>query len=194
MADTEEVPVHAYTRTRIVALLVIGVLVLGLAYLRFAPGDSSVSVPDGAQAGDLTLEPCTYGTEDGSYDADCGTLIVPENRADAGSRLIALPVTRIRARVDDSLAPIFRLEGGPGVTNMTFSKVSGGIRQDPQHRQILAARLELAENAGDFAVGVGGGAPGNGFVVRLSLSRCSRRCRVIGRGSERCSQWRRGRP
>ena len=74
LADIEEVPVHVYTRTRIVALLVIGVLVLGLAYLRFGTGDSSVSVPDGAQAGDLILEPCTYGTEDGSYDADCGTL------------------------------------------------------------------------------------------------------------------------
>ncbi|MCP4958394.1 MAG: hypothetical protein GY925_03890, partial [Actinomycetia bacterium] len=90
-ADVEDVSVPLYTRTRIIALLVIGVLVLGLAYLRFAPGDSSVSVPDGAQAGDLILEPCTYGTEDGSYDADCGTLIVPENRSDDGSRLIALP-------------------------------------------------------------------------------------------------------
>ncbi|MCP4967990.1 MAG: hypothetical protein GY926_22500 [bacterium] len=123
-ADVEDVSVPLYTRTRIIALLVIGVLVLGLAYLRFATSDSSVSVPDGAQAGDLILEPCTYGTEDGSYDADCGTLIVPENRADDGSRLIALPVTRVRARVDDPLEPIFRLEGGPGITNLTFPKVS----------------------------------------------------------------------
>jgi len=134
LADIEDASVRVYTRTRIVALLVIGVLVLGLAYLRFAPGDSSVSVPDGAQAGDLILEPCTYGTEDGSYDADCGTLIVPENRADAGSRLIALPVTRIRARVDDSSEPIFRLEGGPGITNMTFPK---GSRIADNHDVVL---------------------------------------------------------
>jgi len=81
---------RAFTPARIIALVVIGVLALGLAYLRFAP-DPSVSVPDGAQAGDVILEPCTYATEDGSYDADCGTLVVPENRADSGSRLIALP-------------------------------------------------------------------------------------------------------
>ena len=42
---------------------------------------------------------CDYATENGSYAADCGTLVVPENRADPESRLIALPVTRIRATV-----------------------------------------------------------------------------------------------
>jgi pimeloyl-ACP methyl ester carboxylesterase len=114
---------RAFTPARIVALVLIGLAVLGLAYLRFAP-DSSDSVPKGAHAGDLSLESCTYSTEDGSYAADCGTLVVPENRADPESRLIALPVTRIRARSDNSAEPIFRLEGGPGLTNMTFSKAS----------------------------------------------------------------------
>ena len=51
-----------------------------------------------AHAGQLVLQPCHYATENGSYAADCGTLVVPENRADPRSRLIALPVTRIRAR------------------------------------------------------------------------------------------------
>ena len=88
---------RALTPARIVALVLIGLTIAGLAYLRFAP-DDRVSVPKGAQAGDLVLEPCTYATEDGSYAADCGTLVVPENRADPQSRLIALPVTRIRAR------------------------------------------------------------------------------------------------
>jgi len=55
------------TPARIVALVLIA-LVLGLAYLRFAP-DGSVSVPAGAKAGDLSLESCTYSTEDGSYAA-----------------------------------------------------------------------------------------------------------------------------
>ena len=40
-----------------------------------------VSVPEGARAGQLTLKSCDYGTEDGDYEADCGTLVVPENRA-----------------------------------------------------------------------------------------------------------------
>jgi pimeloyl-ACP methyl ester carboxylesterase len=108
---------------RIAALLVIALIGVGLAYLRFAP-DDTVSVPAGAKAGDLSLKDCKYATEDGDYAADCGTLVVPENRADPHSRLIALPVTRIRARSGASAEPIFRLEGGPGVTNMKFPMAS----------------------------------------------------------------------
>ena len=95
-----------------------------LAYLRFAPDAGPLSVPSGAHAGQLTLKSCSYDTERGSYPADCGTLVVPENRAKADSRLIALPVTRIRARSAHPGTAIFRLEGGPGITNMQFSKAS----------------------------------------------------------------------
>ena len=49
---------------------------------------------------------------------------MPENRADPQSRLIAVPVTRIRARSAHPGEPIFRLEGGPGITNMAFAKAS----------------------------------------------------------------------
>lgn len=52
--------------------------------------------------------------------ADCGTLVVPENRNDPPTRLVAIPVTRIRARSQSPGHPIFRLEGGPGKTNMDF--------------------------------------------------------------------------
>jgi pimeloyl-ACP methyl ester carboxylesterase len=107
-----------FTPARIVALLVMGLLVIGLLYLWLSPEDS-VEVPAGGQAGDLTLEPCTYR----GYVADCGTLVVPENRADLGSRLIALPVTRVRAATSDPGLPVLRLEGGPGVTNLTFPSV-----------------------------------------------------------------------
>lgn len=115
---------RAFTRTRIVALALIGLTVFGLAYLRFAPGAASVTVPTGAQAGDLHLDPCTYPTESGSYAADCGTLVVPENRTNLESRLIALPVTRIRAHAKDAGAPVFHLAGGPGGTNMVFPEAS----------------------------------------------------------------------
>jgi len=124
---------RVFTPTRIVALAVIGVLVFGLAYLRFAPGDSTVSVPAGAKAGDLTLHACTYATEQGAMPADCGTLVVPENRANPGSRLIALPVIRIHARSPHPSDPIFRLEGGPGITNMTFPQASRYI----DHRDLV---------------------------------------------------------
>ena len=71
-----------YSPSRIVALVVIGVMLFGLAYIGFAPGDAAVSVPQGAHAGQLTMHPCTYATEKGAMPADCGTLVVPENRAD----------------------------------------------------------------------------------------------------------------
>jgi pimeloyl-ACP methyl ester carboxylesterase len=112
------------TLTRIIALLLTAGLLLGLAYLRFTSGTAAVTVPPGARAGQLTMHPCTYPTENGSYRADCGTLIVPEDRAHPHSRLIALPVTRIRARSPHPLAPIFRLNGGPGQTNMKFPEAS----------------------------------------------------------------------
>ncbi|MGH3085366.1 MAG: alpha/beta fold hydrolase, partial [Gaiellaceae bacterium] len=115
---------RALARGRIVALVLVAAAVAGLAYLRFVPDADSVSVPAGAKAGDLILERCDYGTENGSYAADCGTLVVPENRADPQSRLIALPVTRIRATSANPAEPIFRLQGGPGVTNMEFSQAS----------------------------------------------------------------------
>ena len=115
---------RVFTPSRIVALALIALTFAGLGYLRFGPDDDPVSVPAGAQAGDLILDNCEYATENGSYAAECGTLVVPENRADPDSRLIALPVTRIKARSEHPAEPIFRLQGGPGVTNMEFAKAS----------------------------------------------------------------------
>jgi pimeloyl-ACP methyl ester carboxylesterase len=120
--------VQARTRAlgpaRITALALIAIAALGLAYLHFGTGDEKVSVPSGARAGQLTLHPCDYATENGSYHADCGTLVVPENRSNPRSRLIALPVTRIHALTAHPAEPVFRLEGGPGKTNMQFANAS----------------------------------------------------------------------
>ena len=108
---------RAFTWARIAGLLVTIVLLTGFTYLGASSSPGTVSVPQGAHAGQLTMHPCTYP---GGYRADCGTLVVPEDRADPRSRLIALPVTRILARSSHPLAPIFHLNGGPGTTNMTF--------------------------------------------------------------------------
>ncbi len=124
----------AFTWTRIVALVVTIVLLTGLAYLGVSSSPETVSVPQGAHAGQLTMHPCTYSTERGGYRADCGTLVVPENRADPRSRLIALPVTRILARSSHPLAPIFHLNGGPGITNMTFPQAN---RLAAQHDVVM---------------------------------------------------------
>jgi pimeloyl-ACP methyl ester carboxylesterase len=109
---------------RIVALALIALALGGLVYLHASSGSTEVAVPKDAHAGQLTLHSCDYATEDGSFAADCGTLVVPENRHDPGSRLIALPVKRIRALSAHPGKPVFRLQGGPGITNMTFPQAS----------------------------------------------------------------------
>ena len=112
------------TSARIVAVVVMALLAASLAYLRLAGREEAVSVPAGASAGDLILQPCDYPTERGTFRADCGTLVVPENRTNPRSRLIALPVVRIRALSEHPAQPIFYLEGGPGITNMKFPQAS----------------------------------------------------------------------
>ena len=113
-----------FSRGRITGLVLIAVVTLALGYLHFSGGSKSVSVPSGAHSGQLTLKSCNYTTENGTSAAECGTLVVPENRHDPNSRLIALPVTVIRARSAHPGVPIFRLQGGPGITNMQFPDAS----------------------------------------------------------------------
>ena len=79
--------------------------------------------PPGAVAGDFEVTQCVHEAEGIEYAAECGTLIVPENRTDPNSRLIALPVKRILASGSSPTEPIFRLAGGPGVSNMDYSRV-----------------------------------------------------------------------
>ena len=86
--------------------------------------EAPIAVPASAQAGDLVgLEPCTYERSDVEFAAECGTLVVPENRSDPNSRLIALPVIRVRATRNNPAEPIFWFTGGPGKSNMRFSHV-----------------------------------------------------------------------
>lgn len=87
-------------------------------------------MPSGAEAGDVVgLESCMYEARDVEYEADCGTLVVLENRAEPNSRLIALPVTRIRAIGSNPTDTIFWLAGGPGESNMRFSRLKGLIER-----------------------------------------------------------------
>ena len=88
--------------------------------------ESPITGPAAARAGDLVgLEPCTYEANKVEYEADCGTLIVPENRVNPNSRLIALPLIRVHALGDSTSVPVFWLAGGPGESNMTFSHLEG---------------------------------------------------------------------
>ena len=95
----------------------------GLFWTGCGRSEELIRVPEGAAIGDLTLEPCTYEASDIEYAAECGSLVVPENRSDPDSRLIALPVTRVLATGGRDLEPIFYLAGGPANSNMHFSRL-----------------------------------------------------------------------
>ena len=72
-------------------VIIASLLVTGWGRMKEA---TTLTVPEGTQAGDLVnLEPCTYESKDTEYAAECGTLVVPENRRNPESRVIALPVT-----------------------------------------------------------------------------------------------------
>ncbi|KUL29679.1 alpha/beta fold hydrolase [Actinoplanes awajinensis] len=100
--------------------LVTTALIIGLIPVVATSAPPAATVPPGARPGSVTMHACEYQTESGKAPADCGTLVVPENRRDPRSELIALPVIRVRATVASPAEPIFRLGGGPGATNMTF--------------------------------------------------------------------------
>jgi hypothetical protein len=81
-------PARALTPGRIVALALIGLVVLGLAYLRFVRDSDTVSVPKGAKAGDLIL------------DRSRGIRLLDERRA---ARTLRLLMARFRENREFSL-------------------------------------------------------------------------------------------
>ena len=87
------------TPARIVALVLIAVAVAGLA-VRAASGVRRRRSPcrPARTPGSSTCSRAPTAPSTATLPADCGTLVVPENRHDPSSRLIALPVTRIKAR------------------------------------------------------------------------------------------------
>ena len=108
-------------------------LVLGLAAAVPASAAAVTGYPQAnaplatAHAGDLRLQPCAYHSKDDGKDylADCGQLVVPENRREAHSRLIVLPLIRIRATGPSPAEPIFTFKGGPGASNTINFPVDG---------------------------------------------------------------------
>lgn len=102
----------------LIALALLAALLLaGYGAKETAP----LTVPEGAQAGELTgLKDCEFPPEGSKvkYSAECGTLVVPENWDKADSRLIALPVVRFPASGSNPAEPVFFLGGGPGDSNI----------------------------------------------------------------------------
>jgi len=101
-------------------------LAAGMVLAGCAPSEETAprpQPPEGALAGAYDVVRCVHVARGVEYEAECGTLVVPENRYDADSRLIALPVKRIRAASDTPAEPIFFLAGGPAMSNMDYSRV-----------------------------------------------------------------------
>jgi len=121
MKNTTLLPYRPLMTLRTFFVLVIIAVLAVLLLAACGPSEAPITVPADAQAGDLVgLEPCTYEAREGEYAADCGTLVVPENRSDPNSRLIALPVIRVRATGGNPAEPIFYFTGGPGASNLHF--------------------------------------------------------------------------
>lgn len=80
-----------------------------------APAGAAFAVP-----AELTLVRKTLTTATGvKLEADAGRLLVPENRAAAKSRPIAIGFLRLRSKAASPRAPLFYLEGGPGSRSVT---------------------------------------------------------------------------
>jgi pimeloyl-ACP methyl ester carboxylesterase len=104
----------------LILIVLLAIILASVFWLLISKKPEKIQVPANAKAGDMALKDCTYKTKSRSYRAECGTLIVPENRTDPASRLIALPVKRIRSAAASPAEPIFYLAGGPGQSNMGF--------------------------------------------------------------------------
>ena len=151
------------------------------------PAPKPVAVPAGASAGEAQLEPCAVTVEARQYRAECGILVVPENRSRADSRLIALPITRIHASGSSPSEAIVFLDGGPGEElNLRFKPPPALLAH---HDVVLigyrgtdgSSRLECPEIQ-QAMLGVGGDLLSAASRANLSAARgrCAQRLQASG--------------
>lgn len=109
-------------KTFLVAGLIVALTLVAIAalFFLFKSKIDEIQVPTGARSGDYSVKPGVVEIEGVRYQSDTGVLVVPENRAKADSRLIALPVKRIRSMSLEAREPVFLFNGGPGVSNLKF--------------------------------------------------------------------------
>ncbi len=76
--------------------------------------------PAATRPHDLPLTRSTIKIEGNTFAVERGSLRVPENRSKAAAREIEIPVMRYRSRSAQPAEPIFWLDGGPGMSNLSF--------------------------------------------------------------------------
>lgn len=108
----------------IVAVVLLVVLVIsGVVYWKSSSDPLkklAQEVPADGNAGDLTLQPCTLRDKGRTFQAECGTILLPENREFPEGKLIALPVVRFLSTSRAPAEPVFWLQGGPGSSNISW--------------------------------------------------------------------------
>ncbi len=93
---------------------------IGFLLLSCKSNEFKTIVPEGAKAGDLNLKSFKYKIDKQSYNAEKGSIIVPENWNNNNTKLISLPILIIHSISSEHAEPIFYLGGGPGFSNMYF--------------------------------------------------------------------------
>jgi pimeloyl-ACP methyl ester carboxylesterase len=108
-----------FTKSTLVPILLLLTILISASGCR--DNKSRFPVPP-ANAGTESVVRETRPFEIGSrtFDADYGTITVPENRNKSTSRLISIPFLRIHSHSQKPAEPIFGLAGGPGTTNMSW--------------------------------------------------------------------------
>ncbi len=77
-------------------------------------------LPPTARSGEASLDSSSVKLGGRKFAVDEGSIVVSENPADPQSRMISLPLVRIRSSSAHPAEPVFWLAGGPGMSNMDF--------------------------------------------------------------------------
>ena len=102
--------------TRILKIVVSVCVVVAVVLVLVFRGPAGEEPPP--PLGNLVTEAGTHEIDEEQYTADIGTLSAPENRSNPESRLIEIPVIRLRATGTNPAEPVFLLAGGPGESNI----------------------------------------------------------------------------
>ena len=109
------------------------------------------------KAGEFVIEPASVavsGTNTIEY--ELGTLYVPENRADPGSRVIGVGFARFKAVQPTKAPPVFLLPGGPGGSFVRSTKS-------------MVSQIQRYRGAGDVVLADQRGASDRGEVLKYGV-------------------------
>lgn len=125
-----------------VSLTQLGLALAALAGCAMAPEPASSELAER-----LTLAPCRIPkvTEKGPIEGEevevkCGTFLVPENRGEAGGRMLPLRVVIVPSRSGRPREPVFFLSGGPGQAATEQAPGYAGWWQ-PEHHDVVLMDL-----------------------------------------------------